>query len=91
MFMYCARCGLIRNINSQPAMCGACDILLRPVPSEYLTQTGLMFLSQPAKVEFEDKIRSSAEFDEIAGRQKEIIIKQKDEVHKRSRRKSAGV
>jgi len=64
-------------------MCGACDIPLRPVPSEFLTKTGLMFLSQSAKVEFENKIKSSAEFDEIASRQKETIIKQKDESHKK--------
>ena len=69
MFMYCARCGLIKNIKTESALCPACDISLKPVPGEFLTKTGLMFLSQSARTEFENKIRESAEFDEIAGRQ----------------------
>lgn len=83
MFMYCARCGLIKNIKTESALCPACDISLKPVPGEFLTKTGLMFLSQSARTEFENKIRESAEFDEIAGRQKDSIIAQKEEIHKK--------
>jgi len=83
MFMYCARCGLIRNIKTESANCQACNIPLRPVPSEFLTKTGLMFLSQSARSEFEVKIRASEEFDNIAGIQKESIIEQKEETHKK--------
>lgn len=68
MFVYCARCGLIKNIKTESALCPACDISLKPVPGEFLTKTGLMFLSQSARSEFENKIRESADFDEIAGR-----------------------
>lgn len=83
MFMYCARCGLIRNSKTESAVCEACGIPLRSVPGEFLTKTGLMFLSQSAKSEFENKIRESAEFDEIACSQRESIIRQKEESHKK--------
>ena len=56
MFKYCARCGLIRNEKAESAVCPVCDISLKPVPGEFLTKTGLMFLSQSVKTEFENKI-----------------------------------
>ena len=83
MFRYCARCGLIRNEKAESAVCPVCDISLKPVPGEFLTKSGLMFLSQSVRTEFENKIRESAEYDEITGRQRDSIIAQKDEIHKK--------
>lgn len=83
MFMYCARCGLIRNVKMESAICPVCGISLKPVPGEFLTKTGLMFLSQSARTEFENRIRESAEFDEISCRQRDSIIAQKEEMHKK--------
>ena len=63
MFRYCARCGLIRNEKAESAVCPVCDISLKPVPGEFLTKSGLMFLSQSVRTEFENKIRESAEYE----------------------------
>lgn len=83
MFMYCARCGFIRNMKTETSDCPACDIPLKPVPSEFLTKTGLMFVSQSARAEFEKMIKSSSEYDENANMQSGEIIAQKEEAHKR--------
>lgn len=82
MFMYCARCGLIKNVKAESATCPVCNISLKPVPGEFLTKTGLMFLSQSAKSEFEAAIRESVEFDEIVSRQRDSIIARKEEQHR---------
>lgn len=83
MFMYCKRCGLIRNIKTKNHNCPACEVELEVVPKKYLTDTGLMFASQSAKKEFEEMIKSSAEYDEDANQQSSDIIAQKEELHNR--------
>lgn len=83
MFMYCARCALIKNMKTQTASCPACDIAMKPVPGEYLTKTGLMFTSQSIRSEFEEIIKNSPEYDEDANMQSENIITQKEEAHKK--------
>lgn len=83
MFMYCARCGLIKNMKTETPCCPACDIPLKPVPSEFLTKTGLMFISQSARSEFEAMIKESSEYDENANMQSEEIIAQKEDAHKK--------
>lgn len=83
MFMYCKKCGLILNVKSTHSVCPACEITLESVPSEYLTSTGFMFSSQSARKEFENAIKASDDFDESAYEQRDSIIAQKEEAHKK--------
>lgn len=83
MFMYCARCGFIRNMKTDASDCPACGIPLKPVPGQFLTKTGLMFASQSTRAEFEKTIQKSPEYDEAANMQSGEIIAQKEEAHKK--------
>lgn len=83
MFMYCKKCGLILNVKSAHSNCPACEIAMESVPSKYLTDSGFMFASQSARVEFENLIKGSDDFDENAYLQRASIIEQKEEAHKK--------
>lgn len=82
MFMYCKKCGLIKNIKTKDHSCPACEIELEPVPQTYLTNTGLMFASQQAREDFEVFIKTSAEYDNEAHKKCDQIIAEKEELHK---------
>lgn len=82
MFVYCKKCGLIKNIKSQNNACPVCETQLMPVPDMYLTASGIMFTSQSSRTEFENLIKASPEYDEtIASKRNELLV-QKEEVHK---------
>lgn len=51
------------------------------VPSEYLTASGMMFVSQTSRKEFEESIKQSAEFDPQANLERDDIIQQKKIEH----------
>ena len=81
--MYCKKCGLIKNIKTRDHSCPACEIELETVPQTYLTDTGLMFVSQQARKEFEAYIKTSAEYDAKAHEMSAQIIAEKEEQHKK--------
>ena len=83
MFMYCKKCCFIKNVKKINTICPACDINLEAIPKQFLTETGLMFTSQSTREEFENFVRSAPDYDENAALQREIIITQKDEIHKK--------
>lgn len=83
MFVYCKKCGLIKNTKTQSAICPACEIPLEAVPKEYLSATGLMFASQSSRTEFQQVIKSSPEYDETANAESQEIIAQKEAIHKK--------
>lgn len=82
MFVYCKKCGLIKNIKSQNSVCPVCDTQLLAVPAEYLTASGIMFTSQSARTEFENQIKASPEYDETIASQKQAVLAQKEKAHK---------
>ena len=79
MFLYCKKCGLITRADKSQA-CPACEIAMSSVPQEYLTSSGLMFVSQNAKKEFEEVIKNSEDFDAQAFAMRESIIAKKKEL-----------
>lgn len=83
MFVYCKKCGLIKNINMQSCDCPACEIPLESVPREYLSPTGFMFASQSAREKFQMKIRESLDYDEKANAESQGKIAQKEALHKK--------
>ena len=83
MFMYCKKCCFIKNIKKNDATCPACEINLEAIPKQFLTETGLMFSSQSTREEFENFVRSTPDYDENAAFQRNIVIAQKDELHKK--------
>ena len=83
MFMYCKKCGFILNVKSANGICPACETILQSVPDEYLTGTGIMFKSQSARTGFENIVKASEDFDESVYLQRENIIAQKEEAHKK--------
>lgn len=91
MFMYCKKCGLIKNFKTKESFCPACEIKLDAVPSEYLTSSGLMFVSQEAKKQFEDRIKSAPEFDEVASKLSAGIIAEKEEMHNKEINEKAEI
>lgn len=80
MFMYCKRCGLIKNEKNMESKCPACEIPLECVPSKYLTSSGLMFGSQALRNEFEELVKKSPEYVESANLEKDKIIAEKEEI-----------
>ena len=78
MFVYCKKCGFIKNVKTSQNICMACEIPLEPVPKEFLTDTGLMFSSQSAREKFEKIIQESEEYDANVKSQREEIISQKE-------------
>lgn len=96
MFYYCPHCALIKKYNKDENYCPACDILMREVPKQYLSGSGLLFKSQQEREKFENEIKTSEEFDInayncaddiIAEREKEhsIAVSQKVEQYKANR------
>ena len=83
MFKYCKKCGLIKNIKSNNSACPVCESELLNVPKEYLTPTGIMFISPSARQEFENIVKSSDEYDEELATQREKILSQKEDAHKK--------
>ena len=83
MFMYCKRCGLIKNFKTENTFCPACEIKLDAVPKAYLTNSGLMFISQEVKKQFEEIIKSSPDFDKEANEMSSSLIAEKEQIHKK--------
>lgn len=78
MFMYCKHCGFIKNVKSTKLNCPACEMTLECVPARYLTASGLLFVSQELRKEFEEKIKSSPEYNATAGMESAKIIAEKE-------------
>ena len=77
MLTYCKKCGLITQKRQGQEICAACEIPMDNVPSEYLTASGMMFISQKTKQEFEELIKQGEEFDIQASLERNDIINQK--------------
>lgn len=82
MFVYCERCGMITSKKNNSGLCMACEVPLKQVPEEYLSPSGVMFISQDKRKEFEFKIQQSEEFDKKAFEERDEIIKKKNEIKK---------
>lgn len=82
MFVFCKRCGLIINTKKVNKKCDACDTQMQPIPTEYLSSSGMMFISQDKKKEFEELIKQGKEFDETSYENREKIIKEKELKHR---------
>ena len=82
MLTYCRKCALIINNKQEESKCKACDIPMEAVPKEYLTSSGLMFLSQDARKEFENMIKNNEEFDNDANLNRDAVIASKEAEHK---------
>lgn len=91
MFMYCSRCGLIKNMKGKEMECPACETALEAVPPKYLTVTGLMFASQAARKEFEEMIRSSEAYDAGANLQSERLLVEKEKIRNQEIEKKVEV
>ncbi len=82
MFMYCKKCGLIKNVKTKDTFCPCCDLLMYDVPDNYLTPSKLMFISPEKRSEFVQFIECSPEFDATISEKKQDVIKSKEELHK---------
>lgn len=82
MFVYCRKCGLIKKQNQDNELCPACEIPMNFVPSEYLTKSRMMFISQTLRDEFEASIRQSEDFDVQASLERNSIITQNEAIKK---------
>lgn len=80
MFLYCKKCGLIRNSRNLNQKCDVCETDMSPVPSEYLTSTGLMFLCQEKRLEFEKVIKQNPDYDCQTAENKNRIINEKEKI-----------
>lgn len=81
MFYYCGHCGWIigkKIIKDNDRICEVCSEKLREVPVEYLTSSGLLFVSQDKRKEFiETVIKTAPEFDPNLFEQHEHILNEK--------------
>ena len=78
MFVYCKRCGLITKQKQSQDVCPACEITMEPVPSTYLTVSGMMFASCEARKKFEEIIKQNEDFDLQASLERDSIINRKN-------------
>ena len=83
MFVYCKKCGLIKNMKTHTDSCPICESSLFSVPDEYLTESKIMFKTQDLREKFETELKCSSDYDEAIALQKEIIIAKKEETHKK--------
>ena len=82
MFKYCKKCGMIKNFKPAESACPVCEAPLFPVPSEYLTSSGVMFASQEAREKFVECIKASDEYDAAVASQAKEILAEKEATHK---------
>ena len=83
MLMYCEKCAYIgKEKDPKKAVCHACETKLLPVPEEYLTPSGFMFVSPKAKEILEDKIKQGPNYDSDAYDNRDEIILAKEEKRK---------
>lgn len=80
MFVYCKKCGTICSSTKHQGVCDVCDSDMFDVPREYLTASGLMFVSQEKRKEFENVIRQNDDYDEEIAKNREIIVKEKEAI-----------
>lgn len=81
MFVYCKKCGLIAKQKKEHDTCPACEIPMEFVPETYLSKSGMMFVSQESRNEFEELLKQGKEFDSEANLHRDAIIKQKESEH----------
>ena len=79
MFLYCKKCALIKKKTKEKDLCPACNISMSVVPSEYLSDSGNMFISQKSRIEFEETIKKGENFDPDANLSRDDIINQREQ------------
>ncbi|MEO1815019.1 MAG: hypothetical protein ABGU93_05430 [Acetobacterium sp.] len=81
MFYYCGHCGWITGkkiFKNNDMICEVCSEELKEVPQEYLTASGLLFISQDKRKEFiETVIKTAPEFNPNLFEQHEHILNEK--------------
>lgn len=82
MFVYCKKCRYIIKKKSDNSVCPACEVSMFDVPSEYLSATGSMFISQEKRKEFESSLIDSTEYDSNAEQNRSTIIAEKEAQNK---------
>ncbi|MBR3994251.1 MAG: hypothetical protein IKI97_03120 [Clostridia bacterium] len=79
MLMYCEKCAYIgKEKNPKKALCPACETTLLPIPDEYLTPNGFMFVNPESKKKFESEIRQRTNYNANAGNSRDEIIQEKE-------------
>lgn len=81
MFVYCPKCGQIEK-QSKNTDCVVCNTPLQNVPSQYLSASGNLFVSQQARRDFvKNVIEANENYDPALAQQRDSILQEKEEQH----------
>ena len=81
MFMYCAKCGYIAK-SKHNSTCPVCEACLQPVPSQFLTASCNLFISQDHRKKFVSEIiESNPDFNKELSDAKNSILLEKEKQH----------